>query len=610
MPLSRLQSSVSLQILLAFALVVAAALTGFAASLHATRLMAQDAERINIAGSLRMLSTRAALAYYSSYAEGRTDDIVDVLSILKPRLASPVLDEGSQESRLRLRLIRDRWKNAEAKFLALQEDPEHIRRLSRQLVDEIDAFVSSAQRDSEEKLSEMRMTQLLALSTVLLTSAMMVWLIRRRVQTPLSGLTEAHQRVRQGDLSTRMTWKINDEFGQLADSFNDMTQQLQKLYSSLEDEVARQTQALNLRNEGLSALVEASQALHGSTLDTASLRQALNQVRLATQAEALGVYLAESDAPRRYCLVQTDSAAIKRGLSTEEVARITQPEPEHFGLQVVLPLSVTDGHLGYLAALFKAPPEAWQHQLVTMFARQITQALLEQHDYERKTRAALQEERTAIGRDLHDSLAQSLAYLKILLTKSQRLLEMERKEELARTLREAREGLNAGYNQLRELLTTFRLQINEPGLEQALKGACTEFASRGENLEVKLEWMVDDCVLDANDEIHLLQIVREALTNAVKHADATLVTVRLSRINDAQLDLVIEDNGRGLPEASSPLHHHGLRIMRERAEALPEGEFKLSSPPENRSQGTQVRVTFASQRESMSNTKVIPHVIQ
>lgn len=612
MPLSRLRSSVSLQILAAFALVVAAALTGFVASLNATHQMAQDAERINIAGSLRMLSTRAALVYHASYTSRRADDIREVLEVLKARLASPVLEEGSQESRLRLRLIRDRWLNAYPNFLALQQPPATIRRVSRQLVDEIDTFVLSAQYDSEDKLARMRTIQYLALTTVFLTSLMMVWMIRRRVQTPLSRLMEAHQSVQSGEMETRLIWQRDDEFGQLADSFNNMAGQLQKLYESLEDEVARQTHALNARNEGLSALVEASQSLHGGPMELSRLTHALSQVRQAIQAQLIRVWLVESDAPRRYCQVQTESASVLHGVKEEEVARACQPSrtPDDHAHSISQPLVVAEGHLGYLLAQFNEAPEAWQTQLTTMFARQVAQALAEHHHYEQKTREALQEERTAIGRDLHDSLAQSLAYLKILLTKSQRLLELDRREDLARTLLEAREGLNAGYSQLRELLTTFRLQIREPGLEQALRGACAEFASRAEGLNIQLQWMVDDSTFDANDEVHLIQIVREALTNIVKHAHATQAIVRLTRINERDLELMIEDNGRGLPDTSSPLHHHGLRIMRERATALPSGRFSLQSPPEGRSHGTQIRVTFTLRESTQSTIKVVPHALQ
>lgn len=68
--------------------------------------------------------------------------------------------------------------------------------------------------------------------------------------------------------------------------------------------------------------------------------------------------------------------------------------------------------------------------------------------------------------------------------------------------------------------------------------------------------------------MHLLQIVREAVLNAIKHAQASEITVSCVTATDGTHSVNIRDNGIGIGEASEPPGHYGLNIMRERAGRL------------------------------------------
>jgi two-component system nitrate/nitrite sensor histidine kinase NarQ len=68
--------------------------------------------------------------------------------------------------------------------------------------------------------------------------------------------------------------------------------------------------------------------------------------------------------------------------------------------------------------------------------------------------------------------------------------------------------------------------------------------------------------------VHLLQIVREAVLNAIKHAQASEITVSCVTAADGTHSVSIRDNGIGIGEASEPPGHYGLNIMRERAQRL------------------------------------------
>ncbi len=105
----------------------------------------------------------------------------------------------------------------------------------------------------------------------------------------------------------------------------------------------------------------------------------------------------------------------------------------------------------------------------------------------RERRLALFEERSVMARELHDSLAQSLTYLKIQATRLSLLARSGGGSgSMEDALAELKEGLNTAYRQLRELLTTFRLQMDEQGLGPALAKTVDEFNARGK-LTVRLD---------------------------------------------------------------------------------------------------------------------------
>ena len=91
-------------------------------------------------------------------------------------------------------------------------------------------------------------------------------------------------------------------------------------------------------------------------------------------------------------------------------------------------------------------------------------------------------------------------------------------------------------------------------------------------------------------QVHLLQIVREAVLNAIKHASATEIAVSCVTAPDGNHTVFIRDNGIGIGEPHEPSGHYGLNIMRERAERL-SGTLTFSQPSGG---GTLVSISFRS----------------
>jgi len=221
---------------------------------------------------------------------------------------------------------------------------------------------------------------------------------------------------------------------------------------------------------------------------------------------------------------------------------------------------------------------AWQLPLLETVAQHIAAALRTTEQAERRRRLALLEERNAIARELHDSLAQSLSYLKIQVSRLHSLLgNLELSHEVSDTITELREGLNSAYRQLRELITTFRLKMEHPRLEDSLREVVQEF-SRRSRLPIELDCAGWQCALSPNEQIHLMQIIREALNNAVQHACARHIAVRLYSPNAGEAVISVSDDGVGLPVNPERENHFGLHIMRERARHLG-GALELQPQP-------------------------------
>jgi two-component system nitrate/nitrite sensor histidine kinase NarX len=208
---------------------------------------------------------------------------------------------------------------------------------------------------------------------------------------------------------------------------------------------------------------------------------------------------------------------------------------------------------------------------------------------EEKHRLAVMEERSVIARELHDSIAQSLSYLKIQVTRLERSLDQGLDPRAITD--ELRRGLAEAYRELRELIVTFRLRIDERGLNLALQDTVQEFAQKL-GFTVALHNDLSGMVLLANEELHVLRIVREALSNIERHAQASSARVSVTMDAFQAVTVRVEDDGRGFDPQHTPTNHFGVNIMNDRAMILA-GRLEVQSAP---GQGTVITLQFLPQR--------------
>ncbi|OGA51344.1 MAG: hypothetical protein A3G24_27085 [Betaproteobacteria bacterium RIFCSPLOWO2_12_FULL_62_13] len=192
-------------------------------------------------------------------------------------------------------------------------------------------------------------------------------------------------------------------------------------------------------------------------------------------------------------------------------------------------------------------------------------------------RITLVNERQLLANQVHDALAQTLAYARM---RAAALREAQRggdSERAGRYLSELEDAIDTAYNELRELIGGFRQPMDPRGLVAALEASLEAFRNRSGAL-VQFANRASDMSLSPEEEMHVFHIVQEALANACKHAKAKTVRLSIDLVDD-RCRVCVEDDGIGFaPGSAEDTAHFGLSIMRERARRLG-GEVLIDSSP-------------------------------
>ena len=196
-----------------------------------------------------------------------------------------------------------------------------------------------------------------------------------------------------------------------------------------------------------------------------------------------------------------------------------------------------------------------------------------------------EQERRAIAREIHDELAQSLSAIKLEIST---LLTAAANQPFHQQLLEVKHQVDHTLETVQRILSALRPQVlDELGLEAALEWLVNDF-SRRSGIDATLLCSLDLAPLPATLSTCLFRITQEALTNILRHAGASLVTVR-AWLEENRIHLSIADDGAGIAaERRNAGDSFGLLGMEERA-SLCGGHFMITCPPEG---GTLVTADF------------------
>jgi len=226
--------------------------------------------------------------------------------------------------------------------------------------------------------------------------------------------------------------------------------------------------------------------------------------------------------------------------------------------------------------------------------RRAQEQLRESHERLRQLSVYLQtvreEERTRIAREVHDELGQALTGCKLDLSWiTSKLGKGKNLKPLLEKTRALTAHIDTTIQMVRRIATELRPGIlDHLGLGAALEWQANEFQTRT-GIKCDVHANLGDRSLHPDLNTAFFRIFQETLTNIIRHAGATLVTVHLKE-RDSRIVLEVKDNGRGISkEEISNTRSMGLLNMRERAGLLG-GDFKISAGVGGK--GTKVTVSI------------------
>jgi PAS domain S-box-containing protein len=200
---------------------------------------------------------------------------------------------------------------------------------------------------------------------------------------------------------------------------------------------------------------------------------------------------------------------------------------------------------------------------------------------------AIDAERLRIAQEIHDGVAQDLAFLRLKVSLWRDWVDSD-PDRMHGELDQTQETLDAAIDEIRRSIYALRpLALNEVGLLPALHRYIADFNDQND-VHVDLQIDVGEETLPVDLELPLFRVVQEALNNVIQHAGASLAWVRLD--GGGAIHLTIRDNGRGFDVANlsraGRSGHLGLIQMRERIEQAG-GQLTVASEP---GRGTQIQV--------------------
>lgn len=460
------------------------------------------------------------------------------------------------------------------------------------------------------------------LAAVLITLLLLERLFNRRIAALLQGV----RAITAGDLRVSIPDSPSDELGLLASAFNRMASELQRRNAALEEshlvleqrveESTREVKQLYAQSEARSRELEilyradeqlyrhlhldqVLEALVDVVIDDLQADKASVQVwDPSTQrllVRAVRGYIPET-ADRMSEYIPGDGIAGKVFQSGEIIAvedATTAPHPADQiaaveGIRSVLSVPITIGGkifgvfgMDYCQARSFSTDDK---RLFMALAQRAAIAIENAQLYEQAGQAATLEERQRLARELHDAVTQSLYSLVLLSEAGRRHARSGNLEHVEHHLERLGETAQQALKEMRLLVYELRpLALHEVGLAGALQQRLEAVEKRA-GIQARL-FVEGQAELPAPLDEELYRIAQEALNNALKHAAASHVNVRL-KLDPEIIQLEILDNGRGFdPEHSDPAGI-GLQSMRERASRLGATLDTESAP----GSGTTIRV--------------------
>ena len=572
------------------------ALTSIGLTLWVTWQLEGGAAAVNEAGRMRMQTWRLASAVQALAPPDQIAALVNEfdqsLSLLRMGdPARPLFVPWDADARREFAAVEALWAGEREEWLQRGRlDPVESQRVAGEFVVATNRFVSTIEQQLSGYTAILNLFQMVMMALAVFGAVVMLYTGYMYVINPLGQLQRGLARLETGDFGTRVEVDTNDEFGQVAGGFNRMAATLQSLYAGLESKVETKTQRIEAQRARLEALYEVSAFLAKANSIEELSRGFSSRVRAVMKADAVAVRWSD-EANQRYLMLATDSfpadmqeeercliaGACACGnlqfdartrvipILNHEAAPMQHCAKAGYTSLVSVPVRLQTRLIGEVDLFFREEVQlnADEVELLDALASHLASALEGLRAAALEREAAVGEERSLLARELHDSIAQSLAFLKIQAQLLRTAVNREQPDKVQATLDELDEGLRESIGDVRELLVHFRTRTSAENIEEALNETLQKFKHQT-GLATRLEISGEGLPLPPDVQVQVLHVVQEALSNVRKHAQATQVVLSVSK--GEAWRFTVEDDGTGFDsDVTLNETHVGRKIMQERA---------------------------------------------
>ena len=455
-------------------------------------------------------------------------------------------------------------------------------------------------------------------TAAILLLLLLVWLIWRNLLDPLLRLSHWAEMMRAVQLDTKIQLRHDSDFAELASDINMLGNMIKQLSRDTEVQLERHTDHISRESRSLAILYDVASSINFSrdlnelfektlaylctNLDArAGIIRQLYQGKAheiaATQGNFNHTFLSSADhfLPVQYPLTGTtaaDQTVLVRKLPGSTVFGASESDVPP-GLTVLSVLvSYRQEPLGVIHLFFpetQALDLESNRNLLISIGQNLGSAVEKFRLMEEESELMVMQERTRLSHELHDSLAQTIASLRIQVRVIDETIQAHDKANMQQPMERIEYTIDQANHQLRALIAHFRVPINARGLAPAIEETIRQTrATMDIPIYLQNEWR--QLNFEPDIELNVLRIVQECMANIRKHSQASSVRVYLGERNAAYV-VLIEDDGVGFIETNTMPEggrHLGLGILRDRAQQI-DAKLDIESEP---GEGTRVHLEF------------------
>ncbi|MCP4326095.1 MAG: sensor histidine kinase [Alteromonadales bacterium] len=395
---------------------------------------------------------------------------------------------------------------------------------------------------ANKKMQLVHIAELVSFFMIMLIAITLYLYSKKQIVLPINMLVNNVKAIKERQFDLEFP-QSNNEIGILSQGIADTSNELRHLITNMQKQVSEQTIALEIAHQTIEFLYSISQQLSTVKLTSPILYNALNA--LSKQANL-----------KKLCLELNNGTFIN---SEQGCAGFDES-------MLRIPIIINGKPYGFVNYVLNDSNKD-QHALIESFTGLVARALYQEEYSLQEQKILLMEERGIIARELHDSIAQSLSFLKIQCTLLHRQVANSDHPQAQQTIGNIEEAVSDAYIQLRSLLSTFRLTVTESNFKEAMVAMIKTLQKQTTAL-IAIKQFETHFYTDASQHIHLLQIVREAIINAIKHSQCQHIDISCIITDQHKVWISVIDDGLGIVDNSEKSNHYGLSIMKQRADEL------------------------------------------